>query len=114
MSNPGMNAVMLDEWLVAVRCCSCAPCRQLVQGFDKAPLPDPSAVARARREWGLDDTDVVLLRQVSYGKTNNEIGASLAYSPRTIRNKLSLVYAKLGVGGRAEAARISAELGLAA
>jgi DNA-binding NarL/FixJ family response regulator len=108
-----VSAVLLAAWLVSVKTCICAPCRQIISAFEQAP-PDPSAMARARREWHLDDTDVVLLRGVSGGQTNAQIGLAMAYSPKTIRNKLSVIYGKLGVSGRTEATLRASQLGLVA
>ena len=43
---------------------------------------------------------------------NPEIARDLCYSTSTIRNDLSTIYTKLGVGGRPEAAARAIELGL--
>ena len=46
------------------------------------------------------------------GHTNAQIALALGTAERTVRNQLSSIYEKLGVGSRAEAAALCAELGL--
>jgi DNA-binding CsgD family transcriptional regulator len=43
---------------------------------------------------------------VADGKTNREVGAQLFLSPKTIEWHLGHIYRKLGIGSRAELARI--------
>jgi len=44
-----------------------------------------------------------VLHLVAQGHTNDEIAATLGLSPKTVRNHVSNVFDKLGVGGRAQA-----------
>lgn len=114
LERTNLMPLQLTEWLIAVQACLCAPCRHFISSFDQLKPPDPSAIVRARREWHLDETDVVLLRELSSGKTNEAIGEAMSYSPKTIRNKLSVIYGKLGVNGRTSATLAAAQLGLVA
>lgn len=52
---------------------------------------------------GLTERDTELLRLVSSGLDNTRIAQRLYISPKTVRNRLSELYAKLGVRSRAEA-----------
>lgn len=60
----------------------------------------------------LSEREVEVLRLVSEGLTNDEIGRALSISPLTARNHLSRIYDKLNVRGRAEAVRYAVESGL--
>lgn len=52
---------------------------------------------------GLTDRETELLRLLSHGLDNAHIAQRLYLSPKTVRNRLSVLYAKLGVRSRAEA-----------
>ena len=79
-------------------------------------------VAALRAELGESDVTVApnlltdrewqVLKRMARGMTNPEIARDLCYSTSTIRNDLSTIYTKLGVGGRPEAAARAIELGL--
>lgn len=64
-----------------------------------SPAPAPPPVAD-----GLADRDQALLRLVSLGLENAEIGRRLGLSEKTVRNRLSFVFQKLGVANRTQAA----------
>jgi DNA-binding NarL/FixJ family response regulator len=49
---------------------------------------------------------------VAQGLDNAQIAASLGLADKTVRNALSLLYAKLGVDNRARAVARSRDLGL--
>jgi DNA-binding CsgD family transcriptional regulator len=51
-----------------------------------------------------------VLSHLRLGHTNAQIALALGTAERTVRNQLSAVYEKLGVGSRAEAAALSVEL----
>ena len=55
-----------------------------------------------------------VLGYLRLGYTNAQIATALGSAERTVRNQLSSAYTKLGVGSRAEAVALSAELGLLA
>jgi DNA-binding NarL/FixJ family response regulator len=61
--------------------------------------------AEAREGLGaLTDPELALLRQVAAGLSNKEIAARLGYAERTIKNRLSLLFGKIGVRDRTQAA----------
>ena len=53
-----------------------------------------------------------VLDLLARGRTNAQIAAALFLSPKTVRNVVSSVFAKLQVGGRAEAIILAREAGL--
>jgi HD-GYP domain-containing protein (c-di-GMP phosphodiesterase class II) len=59
----------------------------------------------ARRAWaaGLSDREVEVLRLVARGLSNNQIGARLSVSPRTVQHHLEHIFDKAGVSTRAAA-----------
>jgi DNA-binding CsgD family transcriptional regulator len=74
-----------------------------------APIT-PSAFTHARTTLTPREREV--LAHLRLGHTNAQIARELGTAERTVRNQLSSIYDKLGVGSRAEAAALSAELGL--
>ena len=64
-------------------------------------------INRARKptlnECGLTAREGEVLRWLTYGKTNCDIGEILEVSPRTVQKHLQHLYAKLGVENRASA-----------
>ncbi len=62
-----------------------------------------SVPAPASYPAGLTRREVEVLRLLPGGHSNAEIAEALFVSPRTVQTHLSNLYAKLGVGGRAEA-----------
>ena len=54
-----------------------------------------------------------IIRLVAAGLTNKEIGAELHLSDKTVRNQLSLLFAKLGIERRSQAAAFAVRHGLA-
>ena len=63
---------------------------------------------------GLSSRELEVLRLVSAGRTNREIGDFLFISEKTASRHLSNIFGKLDIHTRAEAARIAAEHGLTA
>lgn len=57
----------------------------------------------------LDSREIDILRLVSHGLTDNEIGAELFFSPRTVQNRLASIRVKTGLRRRAELARWAVE-----
>jgi DNA-binding CsgD family transcriptional regulator len=53
-----------------------------------------------------------VLQRVCSGLSSKEIGRELGLTERTVKDHLSLVYARLGVNSRAEAVARAAALGL--
>jgi DNA-binding NarL/FixJ family response regulator len=77
-----------------------------------APVPAEVVLAAASgaeshpaAALGLTAREGEVLRLVADGLTNQEIARRLFLSPKTVRNQVSLVLAKLGVQDRTEAAR---------
>jgi DNA-binding NarL/FixJ family response regulator len=56
--------------------------------------------------------DLELLRLLASGRTTTEIATRLGVSPKTVRNRSSLLYRDLGVRSRAQAVRVAEERGL--
>ncbi len=71
--------------------------------------PDDSPVARL----GLTPRELEVLLLVAEGRTNRAIGETLFMSEKTASVHVSRILAKLGVGGRVEAAAVAHRLGLA-
>lgn len=53
-----------------------------------------------------------VLRLVALGKSNSEAALVLGISPRTVKNHVANLYAKIGVYSRAGAALFASEHGL--
>ncbi len=75
-----------------------------------AAEPDDSPVARL----GLTPRELEVLLLVAEGRTNRVIGETLFMSEKTASVHVSRILAKLGVGGRVEAAAVAHRLGLSA
>ena len=73
-------------------------------------------VGSARREpvqlTGLSARETEILRLMARGRTNPQIARELVLSPKTIRNHITNIFAKLGVSDREEALHRARELGL--
>jgi len=81
--------------------------RRLVEFFARpAPRPDPAAFP------GLTEREREILGLVAQGRSNAEITAALVLSPKTVRNHVSNVFAKLQVRDRSEAIVRAREAGL--
>jgi DNA-binding CsgD family transcriptional regulator/tetratricopeptide (TPR) repeat protein len=74
------------------------------------PAPADSPVARLR----LTPRELEVLLLVAEGRTNRVIGETLFMSEKTASVHVSRILAKLGVGGRVEAAAVAHRLGLTA
>jgi DNA-binding CsgD family transcriptional regulator/tetratricopeptide (TPR) repeat protein len=75
----------------------------------EAAEPEDSPVARI----GLTQRELEVLLLVAEGHTNRAIGETLFMSEKTASVHVSRILAKLGVGGRVEAAAVAHRLGLA-
>ena len=86
-----------------------------------ASMIDPATTARLMEELGGDGDDDgglgqltprerQILALISSGKTNREIGAELFLAEKTVKNYVSNLLAKLGMGHRSEAAAYAARL----
>jgi DNA-binding CsgD family transcriptional regulator len=93
-------APLLDEVRGICGPLGAAPTLARVDALAARPTPEPPA---QRYPAGLTQREVEVLRLLPRGFSNAEIAGILFVSPRTIQTHLSHLYAKLGVGGRAEA-----------
>jgi ATP/maltotriose-dependent transcriptional regulator MalT len=75
-------------------------------GFAVAAPPEQSPVA------GLTPREIEVLQLVAAGRSNGEIGSALFISTKTASVHVSNILAKLGVGGRGEAAAVAHRIGL--
>jgi two-component system response regulator DesR len=73
--------------------------------------PEIAAAAAFAPSDPLTDRERAVLRLADEGRSNKEIGRTLALSPGTVRNYLSEAAAKLGAANRIEASRIARESG---
>ncbi len=69
-----------------------------------------SATAERRQAERLTPREHQILDLIAEGKTNREIGAQLFLAEKTVKNYVSNLLAKLGMGRRAEAAAYAARL----
>ncbi len=60
----------------------------------------------------LTERQLEVLRQVGRGRSNREIAARLGLGERTVKDHLSIIFIRLGVGNRAEAVAQAGALGL--
>jgi len=81
--------------------------RRLVAYFTRpAPRPDPVAFP------GLTEREREILDLIARGRSNGDITAELVLAPKTVRNHVSNVFAKLQVRDRSEAIVMAREAGL--
>jgi DNA-binding NarL/FixJ family response regulator len=67
---------------------------------------------RTARQAGRSGADIDLLRLLAEGRSTEDIAASLGIAPKTVRNRLSKLYRRLGVRSRSAAVRLAEERGL--
>jgi DNA-binding NarL/FixJ family response regulator len=60
----------------------------------------------------LTERDIEILRYVATGMSNKEIAEKLAYAEKTVKNYLSLIFQKLGIRDRTQAAIFALRQGL--
>lgn len=61
---------------------------------------------------GLTEKELVVLRHLARGESNKQIARSLKYSESTVKNRLSVIFEKLGVVDRTQAVIRGMQLGL--
>jgi DNA-binding CsgD family transcriptional regulator len=85
----------------------CGEGREKVHDHEPTDITQPSAVTNGRNSDALPLTrrEVEILRLVSGGRSNREVARMLWVTDQTVKFHLANVYKKLGVSGRAEAAR---------
>jgi DNA-binding CsgD family transcriptional regulator len=79
-------------------------------GLDEEPVPE--VVDEDRVPFGLTDREREVLALVAAGRSNGQIATALFISPKTASVHVSNILAKLGVGGRVEAAAVAHRMGL--
>jgi DNA-binding NarL/FixJ family response regulator len=67
---------------------------------------------RAAKDAGLTDRELVIVRAVARGLSNDAIAKELWVAEQTVKFHLTNIYRKLGVSNRTEAARYAFERGL--
>lgn len=77
-----------------------------------APSVGAKLVSRLRSPAGLSPREVEVLRLVSIGNTNAEIGRALFISEATVKTHLLRAFGKLGVSGRVAAVTAALERGI--
>jgi two-component system, NarL family, response regulator DesR len=65
-----------------------------------------------RRPRTTDDAERVLLALLASGHSIGEIAGALGVAPKTVRNRASLLYRRMGVRSRAQAVRVAEARGL--
>jgi DNA-binding CsgD family transcriptional regulator len=83
----------------------------------RIPLgPPPDAVSAAPQKtatpYGLTERELAVLRLLTAGRTNTQIGAELFISPRTAGVHVTNILRKLGVANRVQAAALAEHAGL--
>jgi DNA-binding CsgD family transcriptional regulator len=73
---------------------------------------EPAGMPANATPFGLTDREREVLRLVAAGRSNGQIASALFISPKTASVHVSNILAKLGVGGRVEAAAVAHRLGL--
>jgi len=76
------------------------------------PRDDGPAVPQPAGRHGLTDRELVVLRLLTAGLTNAQIGAELFISPKTASVHVTSILRKLGVAGRVQAAALAERAGL--
>ena len=90
---------------------ACRPRRRLVLPSGAGAIRrEPMAAAPA--SFGLSPREEGVLAEIVAGRTNREIGERLFISEKTVGVHVGNILAKLGVGGRVEAATVALRLGL--
>ena len=72
----------------------------------------PGTAHGAPASFGLSPRERGVLAEIVAGRTNREIGERLFISEKTVGVHVGNILAKLGVGGRVEAATVALRLGL--
>jgi len=76
------------------------------------PSPATAETRPISASLGLTAREAEVLALVAAGRTNRQIGQALFITPKTASVHVSRILAKLGVGGRGEAAAVAHRLGL--
>jgi DNA-binding NarL/FixJ family response regulator len=85
---------------------------KVVAQFARLAEASPTHAATAARSAGLSDREVDVLRRLAAGESNKEIASALRIAEGTVKNHLTNVFEKLGVGDRTQAALAAKRLGI--
>jgi DNA-binding NarL/FixJ family response regulator len=80
---------------------------QGIRGVPRGPRPTTRDLP-----WGLTTREADILRLVAAGLRNAEIGERLFISVRTVEHHVSVIFDKVGVHSRVEAAREATRVGV--
>lgn len=114
----GANGYLLkstpSEQLIAAIRAAARGHRQLSPELLDGVLDDFGGLARERtkRDAGLNDDDLEILRLASEGATNREIGVATGRTEIAIKKRLQVIFVKLGATDRAHAVAESIRRGL--
>ena len=89
--------------------------QRLLSAFDQPPQPastPPGRLGAPGLAEPLTGREAEILRLISVGMTNQEIGGQLVISVATVKRHISNIYGKLGVSHRTQATARANELGL--
>ncbi|TQN42508.1 LuxR family two component transcriptional regulator [Blastococcus colisei] len=86
--------------------------RLTVRLAERFAPPQPAPAARLSHVHGLTPRELDVLRAVSLGATNDEIGRQLGIGESTVKTHVSRVLAKLGLVTRVQAVVFAYEIGL--
>jgi DNA-binding NarL/FixJ family response regulator len=88
--------------------------RQVLAGtfFSVAGLPEASQESAAVKEAGLTERELVILKAVAQGMSNDAIAKQLWIAQQTVKFHLTNIYRKLAVANRTEATRYAYQHGL--
>jgi DNA-binding NarL/FixJ family response regulator len=75
-------------------------------------LSDPTMLGQSQRTEALSPKELEIVRYVAAGMSNKEIAEKLAYSEKTVKNYLSLIFQKLHLRDRTQVAIFALRQGL--
>lgn len=79
---------------------------------ERRPSERRAVERRTAESFGLSPRELGVLAEIVAGRTNREIGRRLFISEKTVGVHVGNILAKLGVGGRVEAATVALRLGI--
>jgi DNA-binding NarL/FixJ family response regulator len=86
-----------------------AACDGWIVTIQSEPSLDALGRARSRRVDGLTEREIEVLTLAARGYGYKQIGSRLGITKNTVRNHVSNIYAKIGVGDRSRAALYAAQ-----
>jgi DNA-binding NarL/FixJ family response regulator len=75
-------------------------------------LQTEGAAPASANRWGLSEVELEVLRFVTKGLSNAEVGSVMSIERRTVRTHLGHIYKKMGVSTHVEAVVAALEAGL--